>query len=68
VRNSQDSNGGAVNEVLYSGEGELVEFISREGSGHQVEGWSCHPIVKSSDPELFLSEGISGAKTEKHMR
>jgi hypothetical protein len=46
---------------------ELVESISSGGAGYQVEGWSCHPTVKSSDPELFLSEGTAGTKNgEKH--
>jgi hypothetical protein len=54
--------------VLYSGEGELVESTSSGGKGYQVEEWGCHHTVKSSDAELFLSEGTAGTKMEKNMR
>jgi hypothetical protein len=37
VRDSQDSNGGTLDEVLYSGEGG-VEFTSSRMGGHQLEG------------------------------
>jgi len=33
-----------------------------------VEGWGCHPIVKDSDPELFLSKRNAGKKTEETER
>ena len=33
-----------------------------------MEGWGCHPTVKSSDPKLFLSEGTAGRKMETSMR
>ena len=46
----------------YSGERKLVESTSSRKTGHQVEGWGCHPTVKNSDPELFLSERTSGTK------
>jgi hypothetical protein len=52
----------------YSGEEELVESISSRKTGHQVEGGSCHPTVKTSDPELFLSERNAGMKMEKGLR
>jgi len=54
--------------VFYSEVEKLVESISSGGTGHQVEGWGCHPIVKNSDPELFLFEGTAGRKMEKNMR
>jgi hypothetical protein len=38
------------------GEKEFVEFTTCRKTGHQVEGWSCHPTVKNSDPELVLSK------------
>jgi hypothetical protein len=57
-----------LDEVLYSGEGELVESTSSRKTGHQVEGWVYHPTVKSFDPELFLSEETAGTKMEKDMR
>jgi hypothetical protein len=53
--------------VLYW-ERELVESTSNRKTGHQVEGWDCHPTVKNSDPELFLSEGTAGSKLEKSLR
>jgi hypothetical protein len=52
MRDSQNSNGGTLDEMSYSGERELVE--STKKTKHQVEGWSCHLTVKNSDPELFL--------------
>jgi hypothetical protein len=50
------------------GEMELVEFISSEKSGHQVDRCDCHPIVKNSDPELFLSKIAAGTKVVKRLR
>jgi hypothetical protein len=35
-----------------------------ERKGHQEEGWGCHPTVKNSDPELFLSKRT--ARTKRH--
>jgi len=48
--------------MSYSRERELVESTSSRKTGHQVEGWGYHPIVKNSDPELFLSERTAEAK------
>ena len=50
------------------GEGERVEYTSSGETGHQMEGWGCYPTVKSSEGELFLSEGMTGTKVEKSMR
>jgi hypothetical protein len=33
-----------------------------------MEGWGFHSTVKSSDPELTLSEGTAGTKMEKSIR
>jgi hypothetical protein len=33
-----------------------------------VEGWGCHPTVKNSDPELFLTKRTAGTKMEKKLR
>ena len=68
MRDSQDSKGGTLDEMPYSGERELVESTSSRKTGHQVEGWGCHPTVKNSDPELFLSERTAGTKMEKSLR
>jgi hypothetical protein len=57
-----------LDEMSNSGERELVEYTSSRRTGHQVEGWGCHSIVKSTDPELFLSEGTAGTKMEKRLR
>jgi hypothetical protein len=57
-----------LNKVLYSGERELVESTYSGGTGSQVGGWSCHPTVKNSDPEMFLSERSVGSKMEKSLR
>jgi hypothetical protein len=64
MRDSQESN----DEMPYSAERELVEPTSSRKTGHQVEGWGCHPIVKNSDSELFLSERTVGTKMEKRLR
>ena len=45
-----------VDEMPYSGEKEFVESPSIKKPGHQVEGWSCHPTVKNSDPESYVKE------------
>ena len=65
MRDSQDSN--ALDEMPNSGERELVESIFSRKTGHQVEEWGCHPTVKNSDPELFLSKRTAGTM-EKRLR
>jgi len=40
----------------------LVQSTSSRRSEHQVERWGCHPTVKNSDPELFLSKRTAGTK------
>ena len=57
--------GRILDEMSYSGERELVDSISSRKTEHQVEGWGCHHIVKTSDPEMFLSERTAGTKMEK---
>jgi hypothetical protein len=52
----------------YCEEGELVESTSSRKTGHQVKRWGCHPTVKTSDPQLFLSERTAGTKMEKILR
>ena len=68
MRVSQDLKGENLDEIPNCGERELVESISSKKRGHQVEGWGCHPTVKNSDPELFLSERTAGSKMEKSLR
>ena len=68
MSDSQDSKGGTLDEMPNSRERELVESTSSRKTGHQVEGWGCHPTVKNSDPELFLSERTAGTKMEKSLR
>jgi hypothetical protein len=68
VRHSQDSKGGTLNEMTYSGKRELIVCTSSRKTGHQLERWDCHPTVKNSDPELFLSERTTGSKKEKSPR
>jgi len=48
--------------------GEVVESTFSRKTGHQVEGWDCHPIVKNSDPELFLTKRTAGTKMAKNLR
>jgi hypothetical protein len=68
VRDSQDSKGETLDEIPYSGERKLVEPTFSGKTGHQVEGWGCHPTVKNSDPELFLSERTARTKMEMRLR
>jgi hypothetical protein len=44
------------------------ESTSNRKTGHQVEEWGCHPKVKNSDSELFLSKRTAGTKMEKRLR
>ena len=50
-----------------SGERKFVKFTSSRKTGHLVEGWGCHPTVKISDPELFLSKRTAGTNVEKRL-
>jgi hypothetical protein len=68
VRDCPDSKGGTLDEMLYSGERELVESTFSRKTGHQVEGWGCHPTVKNSDPKVSLSRRTAGTKMEKSPR
>ena len=65
MRDSQDSKGGPLDEMPYSGEKGFVGSISSKNTGHQVEGWGCHPTVRNSDPELFLSKRTARTKMKK---
>jgi hypothetical protein len=51
-----------LDKMLKSGERQYVEYTSSRKTGHQVEGWGCHPRVKNSDPELLLSKKILQGK------
>ena len=70
VRDFQDSMvcvcwGGTLDEMSYSGERELLEPTSSRKTGHQLEGWGCHPTVKYYDPEFFFSKRTEGDKKEE---
>ena len=65
MRDSKNPKGRTLDEMPNSEERELVEPISSRKTGHQVEGWCCHPTVKYSDPELFLCKRIAGTNMEK---
>jgi hypothetical protein len=54
-----------LDEMPNSEKQELAESTSSRKTGHQVERWHCHPTVKNSDPELFLSKRT--ASTEQEM-
>ena len=68
MRESHDLKGGTLDEMLNSGERKLVESTSSRKTGHQGEGWGCHPTVNNSDPELFLSKKIAGTTMENRLR
>ena len=65
VRDSQDSEGGTLNEMPNSGERELVGSTIRRKTEYHGEGWGCRPTVRNSDPEL--SERTAGTKMEKRL-
>jgi hypothetical protein len=67
VRDIQDSKEGTLDEMTYSGKRELVVPTSSRKTGHQVEGWGCHPTVKNSDTQLSLPERTAGTKMEKRL-
>jgi hypothetical protein len=46
----------------------LEDITSSRKTGHQVEQWGRHSIVKVSDPELSLSKRTAGTKMEKRLR
>ena len=65
----QDSKGGTLDEMPYSRKRELVESTSSGKTEQQVDKQGCcHPTIKNSDPELFLSERTAGIKMEKSLR
>ena len=68
MRESQDTKGGTIDEMTNSGEREHVESTYSIMTGHYMDGWDCHPKVKNSDPELFLSNRTSETKKEKRLR
>jgi hypothetical protein len=47
---------------------ELVVSTSSRKTGHPAEAWSCHPTIKNSDPELFLSKRTADKRMEKKLR
>jgi hypothetical protein len=52
-----------------SGEGELIKSTcSPVQTVRQVEGWGCHPTVKTSDSEFFLSKRTAGTNMETRLR
>jgi hypothetical protein len=65
---SQDSGRGMLDKVPYGGEMEFVESTFKGNTGHQVEGGGCHPMIKNSDLELFLSEKTAETKMQKSLR
>jgi hypothetical protein len=69
VRNSQESKGGTLDEMPYSGERELVESTSSRKTGRASLGGIGLPSqIISSDPESFLSERNAGSEMEKSLR
>ena len=68
MRDTQDSKGGPLDEMPDSWERELLESIFSGRIRHQVKEWGCLPIVKSSDPELFLLKRIAGTERERKMK
>ena len=66
MRDSQDSKGGTLDEMPYSGERELVEPTSSRKTGRaSSEGWCCH---STANTDLYLSENTGEAKMDKSLR
>jgi hypothetical protein len=61
-RDFQDSKGGILDEMPNIGEREFQESTSSRKTEHQVERWTCHPIVKICDPEVLLFKRTAGTK------
>ena len=68
VRDSQYSKGGALDEMGNTRERELVESTSTRKTGHQVDGWICHPIVNNSDPDCSCLKELQGQKWRRDCR
>jgi hypothetical protein len=54
--------------MFNSEEREIVEPTFGKKDRVSNERWSCHTIVKNSNPELFLSKKTAGTKMEKSLR
>jgi hypothetical protein len=68
VRDAQDSEGGTLDEMLYSGE---RETLGSTYSKRQCIIWRAGVVIpqsKNSDLELFLSKRTVGTKMEKNLR
>ena len=65
---SQDSKRGTLEEMPNSGEREHVEFSSSRKTGHQVEGWGCHPLVKNCEPYCCCLKELQGQKWRRDRR
>jgi hypothetical protein len=52
----------------YSGEMELLESTFNRKTEYQGSGWGCHPPVKISVSEFFLSKRTAGTEMEKSLR
>jgi hypothetical protein len=67
VRDSQDSKGRALDEMPDSMEREFMEPFSSKETAHQVrDGLPSQSHI--SDPNLFLSERITGMEKERILR
>jgi hypothetical protein len=62
VRDSQDSKGGTLDKMPYSGERELVELISSRKTGHQMRDGGCHPTVKTLIHKYSCLKDLQGWK------
>jgi hypothetical protein len=61
VRDSQDSNGGTLDEMLDSRVRELIEPTSQEDRTSS-EGWGCHPTVTSLTHNCSCLKELQGWK------
>lgn len=49
----------------YNRERELVESTASRKTGHQVEGWGCHPTVKNSTQNCSCLKELQGKNGEE---
>jgi hypothetical protein len=68
VRESQDSKGGTLDEMPYSGKRELVESTSNRKTRATSGGIGLLSHSQNSDPEVFLSKRAQGTKMKKRLR
>jgi hypothetical protein len=61
----RDSKEGTLDKMPKNGKRELVESTSNRKTGHQVEGWGCHPTVTTLTQNCFCLEELQEQKLRR---